>query len=114
MFDWEHRIALHAMKGNQSSSRGEGEVSWCFDELWREPWVYYRVPAGMILQARVCSATSRLLSSYKGHLRNFLEAGQGNTDASRNEAGDHGSLSSFHNDIGIPVKFQQESIIVTF
>ena len=28
MFDWENAIALHAMKGNRASSRGEGEVSW--------------------------------------------------------------------------------------
>ena len=27
MFDWENAIALHAMQGNRSSSRGEGEVS---------------------------------------------------------------------------------------
>ena len=26
MFDWENAIALHAMLGNRSSSRGEGEV----------------------------------------------------------------------------------------
>ena len=30
MFDWENAIALHAMQGNQASSRGEGEVSWVF------------------------------------------------------------------------------------
>ena len=27
MFDWEHGIALHAVKGNRASSLGEGEVS---------------------------------------------------------------------------------------
>ena len=32
------------------------------------------------------------MSSHKGHLRNLLEAWQGNTDASRGEAGDQGSL----------------------
>ena len=53
----------------------------------------------MILQARVSSATSTLLSSYKGHLRNFLEAWHGNTDTSQEEAVDHGSLSTGHNDI---------------
>ena len=31
---------------------------------------------------------------------------QGNTDASRGEAGDPGSLSSCHRDIGIPINFQ--------
>ena len=25
MFDWENAIALHAMQGNQASSRGEGK-----------------------------------------------------------------------------------------
>ena len=30
MFDWENSVALHAMQGNQASSRGEGEVSWVF------------------------------------------------------------------------------------
>ena len=30
MFDGEYRNALHAMQQNQSSSRGEGEVSWFF------------------------------------------------------------------------------------
>ena len=30
MFDWEYQIALEALQGNTASSRGEGEVSWCF------------------------------------------------------------------------------------
>ena len=30
LFDGEHRISLHAMKGNQASSHGDGEVSWFF------------------------------------------------------------------------------------
>ena len=29
MFEWEHEIAVHIMKGNQASSRGDGQVS-CF------------------------------------------------------------------------------------
>ena len=58
--------------------------------------------------------TSGLLFSYEGHLRNLLEAWQGNTDASRGEAGNPMSLSSGHSDIGIPFNFQQESGIVTF
>ena len=28
MFDWEYRIALHAMQGYRASSNGEGDVSW--------------------------------------------------------------------------------------
>ena len=54
------------------------------------------------------------LSSYEGHLRNLLEAWQGNTDASRGEAGDQVSLSSCHSYFGIPINFQQESGVVTF
>ena len=44
-FDWEHGIALHAVKGIRASSCSEGEVSWFFSscgmnlgyllELWR-------------------------------------------------------------------------------
>ena len=55
-----------------------------------------------------------LQSSYEAHIRNLLEAWQGNTDASRDEAGDGGSLSSCHSDIGLPINFQRESGIVTF
>ena len=73
--------------------------SQCFSLVVAGTLVYYRGPAGMILPARVCP-------SYKGHLRNFLEAWQGNRDASRDEAGDHDSLSSCHNDIGIFNKSQ--------
>ena len=58
--------------------------------------------------------TSGLLSSYEGHLRNLLEARQANTDASRGEVGDPGSVSSCHNVIGIPINFPQKSAIVTF
>ena len=65
-------------------------------------------------QTCVCSATSGLLSSYEGHLRNLLEAWQGNRDASQCEAGDPGSLSSCPRDVGIPINFQEESGIVTF
>ena len=57
---------------------------------------------------------SGLLSSYEQHLRNLLEAFQGNTDPSQCEAGDPVSLSSCHGDIGIPINFQEESGIITF
>ena len=39
---------------------------------------------------------------------------QDNTDASGGEAGDQVSLSSWNNNIGIPIHFQKESGIVTF
>ena len=61
----------------------------------------------------ICSATSGLLCSYEGHLRNLHEAWQGNKDASRGEAGDSVPLSTSHSDIGIPINFQEESGIVT-
>ena len=35
VLDWENAIALHAMQGNQASSRGEGEVSWVFSSCGR-------------------------------------------------------------------------------
>ena len=85
-----------------------------FIELQQEPGVYSHVTAWMILQSSCCSATYGLLSSYEGHLRNLLEAWQGNMDASQCEAEDLASLSSCHSDIGIPINFQQESGIVKF
>ena len=114
MFDGEHGFALPAMQGNQASSSGKGEVSSFFStcsmnlghilEFWR----------GWTFKTRVCSAMSGLLSSYEGHLRNLQKAGQGNTDASRDDAGDPVSLSSWHRDIGIPINFQEESGILNF
>ena len=74
----------------------------------------FSISAGMIFKARVCSATSGLLSSYEGHLKNLLEAWQGNTEASRGKEGDPVNLSSSHSDIGITINFQLESGIVTF
>ena len=35
VFDWENAIALRAMQGNRSSSRGEGEGSWVFSSCGR-------------------------------------------------------------------------------
>ena len=47
MFDWENAIALHAMQGNRSSSRDEGEVLMGFLELRQAHGVYSRVTTGM-------------------------------------------------------------------
>ena len=33
MFNGEHGIAVHAMQGNQASSRGDGKFS-CFSSSW--------------------------------------------------------------------------------
>ena len=73
-----------------------------------------RVRAGVAIKNFVCSVTSGLLSSYDGHLRNLKYTWQDNTDASGGEAGDRGSLSIWHSDIGTPIHFQKESGIVNF
>ena len=62
---------------------------------------------GNILHRSCLFSTLELLSIYKGYLRNLLEAWKGNTDASQSEAGDQGSLSTCHSDIGIPINFQK-------
>ena len=51
-------------------------------ELRQEPGVCSRVTAGVAIKTFVCSATSGLLSSFDGHLRNLNYALQDNTDAS--------------------------------
>ena len=71
MFDWEHGIALHAMKGNWASSRGDEEVSWVFSSCSEKLGYGLELRRGKSLKTFVCSATSGLLSSYDGHLRNL-------------------------------------------
>ena len=114
MFDGEHEIALHPMQGNQATSQGEEEVSWFFSSCGRNLGYMLELQRGCPFKTRVCTATSGLLSSYEGQLRNLLEAWQGNRDASQGEAGEPGSLSICHSDIGIPINFQEGSGIVTF
>ena len=114
MFDWEQGIALHAMKGNRSSSLSEQEVSWFFSSCGGNLGYVLKLRRGKPLEAFVCSVTSGVLSSYNGHLRNLNYAWQDITDASGGEAGDRVSLSSWNSDIGIPIHFQKESGIVTF
>ena len=114
VFDWKHGIPQHEKQGNQASSCGEGEVSWvfsscgrnlvCIFELWRE-WPF---------ETRVCSAKSRLLYCYNGHLGKLNYAWQENTYTSRCESGGQASLISWHSYIGIPINFHEESGIVTF
>ena len=69
---------------------------------------------GWTFKTRVFSATSGLLSSSEGHLRNLHEAWLGNSDDSQCEAGYRVSLSSFLSDIRIPINFQKQSGIITF
>ena len=70
IFYWEHGIALHAMLGNRASSLYEGEVSWFFSSCGLNPGYIHELRRRWPFKTRVCSATSGLLSSYDGHLRN--------------------------------------------
>ena len=114
MFDWEHQIVLQAMQGNRASSRGEGEVSCFFSSCGGNLGYMLELRQGSSFKDRVCSVTSGLLSSYEGHLRNLPESWQGISDDYRGEAGDQGSLSPFHSDIGIPINFKEQAGIITF
>ena len=69
---------------------------------------------GWPFESRVSSAKSGLLSSYDGHLGKLNYACQENTDASGYEPGGQASLIIWHNYIGIPTNFHEESVIVTF
>ena len=71
MFDWEHGIPLHPMHGNRASSHGEREVSWVFSSCGRNLGYILELRRGWPLETGVCSATSGLLSSYDGKLRNL-------------------------------------------
>ena len=118
VFDGEHGISLHAMQGNKASSGSEGEVSRFFSRFFSRCGgnlgYILELRRGWPFKALASSLTSGLLSNYEGHVRNLLEASQANTDVSRGEAGDQGSLSSYHSDNGIPINFQEESDIITF
>ena len=85
-----------------------------FLEFQRKPAEYSSVMAGKFLHRSCLFSNLELLSSYEEHLRNLLEAWQGNTDPSQSEAGDQGSLSSWNIDIGIHIHFQKKSGILTF
>ena len=74
MFDWEHGIALHPMQGNRASSRGEREASWVFSSCGRNLGYILELRQRYPFKTCVCSAMSRLLSSYDGHLRNLNQA----------------------------------------
>ena len=105
MFNWEHGIALYAIKGNQASSPGEGDVSWNFVSCGKNLRCILKLQRGWPFEPPLGSAKSGLLSSYDGHLRNLNSAWQDNTDASDGEVADQASLSSFHRDIGISINF---------
>ena len=114
MFDGEYGIAVNTRQGRWALSPGEWEVSYILSSFGGNLGYILELQRGWLFKIRVCSATSGFLCSYKGKLRNLHEACQGNRDDSRGEAGDRGSLSSYHSDIGIPVNLQEASGIVTF
>ena len=71
MFDWENRIALHAMQGNRASFPSEGDVSYDFSSCGRNLGYIRELQRGWTFETPLCSAKSGLLSSYVGHLRNL-------------------------------------------
>ena len=71
MFDGDHGIALHAVQGNRASSLGEREVSSIFSSCGGNLGYILELRQEWPFKTRVCSATSGLLSSYDGHLRNL-------------------------------------------
>ena len=81
LFDWEQGIALHEMQGYRASSLSEREVSWFYSSYGGNVGYVLELRQGQQLETFVCSATSGLLSSYDGHLRNLNYAWQDNTDA---------------------------------
>ena len=114
IFDREHGIALHAMQGNQASSRCEGEVSWFFSSCCGNLGYILELRRGWPFKTGVCSVMSGHLASCEAHLGILLEAWQHIRDACQRVAGDQESLSICPRDIGIPISFQEKSGIVSF
>ena len=111
MFDGEHGNALQARQENRASSRGEGEVSWFFLSYSGNLEYVLELRQGWPFKTSVCSVTSGLLSNYEGHISNLFKAWNGHRDASRGEAGDPVSLSSFHSDMGFLSIFKRSQAL---
>ena len=71
MFDWEYRIALHAMQGNRAQSPSEVNVSWDVSSFGRNLAYILELQRGWPFETPLCSAKSGLLSSYDYDLRNL-------------------------------------------
>ena len=71
MFDWKHGIALHAMKGNGTSSPGKFDVTWDFSSCGRILGYILDLQRAWPFEPPLGSAKSGLLSSYDGLLRNL-------------------------------------------
>ena len=69
MFDWENRIALHAMQGNRASFPSEGDVSYDFSSCGMNLGYIHELQRGWPFENPLCSSKSGLLCSYEGHLR---------------------------------------------
>ena len=71
VFEWEYRIALHAMQGNRAYFPSEGYVSYDFSSCCRNLEYIRELQQEWPFETPLCSAKSGLLSSYEGHLRNL-------------------------------------------
>ena len=71
MFDWEHRISLHAMQENRATSPGEGDVSWDFSSCDRNLGYILELQQEWPFKPPLCSVKAGILSSYDGHLSNL-------------------------------------------
>ena len=105
LFHWEYGIPLHGIQGNQGSFPSEWDVSYYFSSCGRNLGYIRELLRGWPFETLLCSAKAGLLCSYEGHLRKLNYAWQDNPDTSRGEVGGQGSLSSFHRDIGMSIKF---------
>ena len=85
-----------------------------FLELRREPGVCSRVTAVVAIRNFCLFSDVRTPFKFRWTSQESKLCWQDNTDPSGGEAGDRGSLSSWNSDIGIPIHFQKESVIVTF
>ena len=88
IFDCEQGVALKVMHGTQSSSLGEGKVSYIFSSCDCNLGYILELRRGWPFTTRVCSATTGLLCNYEGNLRKLQEAWQCIMDASQGMAGD--------------------------
>ena len=70
-FDWEYGIVLHSMQGNRASFPSEGDVTYDFSSCGRNLGYIRELQRGWPFETPLCSAKSRLLCSYEGHLRNL-------------------------------------------
>ena len=71
LFDWEYRIALHAMQGNRASFPSEGHVSYEFSSCSKNLGYIRDLERGWPLETPLCSAKSGHLCSYEGNLGNL-------------------------------------------